>query len=384
MAGAYVPRFYRTATGKDGKIIFRAPVSADFPERIVRQRVRNIDNFSTEQEIITENTELGGMYLVEVSRGCGRGCRFCAAGFVCRPVRFRSFEALRPSFDRAIALRKTVGLLGTAVSDHPDLARLCRYVIDNGGKAALGSLRIDRLNSEMAAILKETGVETATFGPEAGSQRLRDAINKGINEEDILSAVDILVECGIERIKLYFMAGLPTETDADIEAIVDLVRKIQNRAGSVSQGKKGFRSITLSVNQFIPKAATPFQWHPLTDIAVVRKRIRRIEHGLRHEKSVRVTHSLPKWNYIQALLALGDRQVGKLLLAAHRLDGNWAQAFREANIDADFYVYRKKTADETLPWDFIEHDVSRSFLIRESHKSTIGGRESDRTQTGIT
>jgi len=371
VAGAYVPRFYHVARGEDGQIISREAVNTEFPQRIVRRRALDIDNFSTEQEIITKNTELGNMYLIEVCRGCGRGCRFCAAGFVCRPVRFRSFEALQPSLERALKKKKTIGLLGTAVSDHPDLVHLCRFVLDAGGKVALGSLRMDRLSREMAAILKETGVETATFGPEAGSQTLRETINKGINEEDILSAVDILMECDIEKVKLYFMVGLPTETDQDIEAIIDLVKKMQRRAHASSPGKKGFRLITLSVNQFIPKAATPFQWHPLVNIAIVRKRIRRLEQGLRDEKSVRVTHKLPKWNYIQALLALGGREVGKLLLAAHNLDGNWAQAFHEVNIDADFYVYRRKKIEEILPWDFIEHEIPKSFLVKEYNKSAL-------------
>lgn len=369
IAGAYVPHFYQVGTDKDGKIASWDPADAKFPKTITRQRPLAIDAFATEQTIMTDDTELGGMYLVEVSRGCGRGCRFCAAGFVCRPVRFRSFETLQPSFERALALKKTVGLLGTAVSDHPELARLCRFIMDRGGKVALGSLRLDRLSRDMAAILKEAGVETATFGPEAGSQRLRDAINKGIDEEDILSAVDILTEYAIEKVKLYFMVGLPGETDADIEAIIDLVKKIQDRARQAPKRKKGFRSITLSINQFIPKAATPFQWHPLEDTAIVRKRIRRIEQGLHGEKAVRVNHDLPKWNYIQALLALGDRQVSSLLFAAHKLNGNWAQAFREARIDPDFYVHREKSSDEILPWDFIEHDLPRTFLVRESDKS---------------
>ena len=374
IVGAYVPRFYQVTTGKDGRITAREPLDPDFPRRIVRPWAADLDAFSTEQGIITENTELGGMYLTEVSRGCGRGCRFCAAGFVCRPVRFRSAAALEFSFRRGLEKGKTIGLLGTAVSDHPALLPLCRSILDRGGKVAIGSLRIDRISAEMMAILKETGVETISLAPEAGSQRLRDVIRKGITEEEIFSAVEKLMEYDIVRAKLYFMVGLPTETDEDAEAIVRLVKGMEQHARETSAGKKGFRRLTLAINQFIPKAATPFQWHPLEDAAVIRRRVRQIKEGLRSEKAVRVTHDLPKWNYIQALLALGDRQTGKLLLAVHRLDGNWARAFREVNVNTDFHVCRQRETDEILPWDFIDHGVLKTELIDSYRRALSGNR----------
>jgi len=148
---------------------------------------------------------------------------------------------------------------------------------------------------------------------------------------------------------------------------------MERRARQTSEGKRGFRRLTLSINQFIPKAATPFQWHPLEDVAVVRRRIRRIKEGLRGEKTIRVIHGQPKWNYIQALLALGDRRVGRLLMAAHRLGGNWVRAFRESDIDADFYVYRRRKPDEILPWDFIDHGVPKTFL-RNEYRKALGDR----------
>ncbi|MEI7672379.1 MAG: radical SAM protein, partial [Deltaproteobacteria bacterium] len=372
IAGAYVPRFYQVTTGEDGRITAREPLDPAFPRRIVRPWAADLDAFSTEQGIITENTELGGMYLTEVSRGCGRGCRFCAAGFVCRPVRFRSAEALEFSFRRGLEKGKTIGLLGTAVSDHPALLPLCRSVLERGGKVAIGSLRIDRISAEMMTILKETGVETVSLAPEAGSQRLRDVIRKGITEEEIFSAVEKLMEYDIVRAKLYFMVGLPTETDEDAEAIVRLVKGMEHHARETSAGKKGFRRLTLAINQFIPKAATPFQWEPPEDAAVVRRRVRQIKEGLRGEKAVRVTHDLPKWNYIQAVLALGDRQTGKLLLAVHHLDGNWARAFREVNGNTDFHVCRRRETDEILPWDFIDHGVLKTELI-DSYRRALSG-----------
>ena len=221
----------------------------------------------------------------------------------------------------------------------------------------------------MAALLKETGVETLSLAPEAGSQRLRDLIRKGITEAEIFSAVDNLLEYDMVYLRLYFMVGLPTETDEDVEAICQLVKGIEHHARHSSVGKKRFRRLTLSINQFIPKPATPFQWCPLEDTAVVKRRIRRIANSLRGEKGVSVIHDLPKWNYIQALLSLGDRRVGKLILAVHRFEGNWAQAFREVNLNADFYVYRRKKTEEILPWDFIDHGVEKALLVSEYRKA---------------
>jgi radical SAM superfamily enzyme YgiQ (UPF0313 family) len=367
--GAYVPHFYRVTTEEAGRITAREPLDAAHPRRIIRRTALDINDFPTEQVITTEGSEFGSMFLTEVSRGCRRGCRFCAAGFICRPARFRSASTLEASIRRGLEKRKTIGLLGTAVSDHPDLIPLCRSILEKGGSVAVGSFRLDRLNGPMAALLKDTGVETLSLAPEAGSQRLRDVIRKGITETEIFSAVDNLLEYDIVRLRLYFMVGLPTETDEDVDAIVRLVKAMEHRARHTSAGKKGFRSLTISINQFIPKPATPFQWCPLEDTAVVKRRIRRIKDGLRGEKAVSVTHDLPKWNYIQALLTLGDRRVGKLLLVVHRFDGNWAQAFREVNVNPDFYVYRRKEADEILPWDFIDHGVERTLLISEYRKA---------------
>ncbi len=237
---------------------------------------------------------------------------------------------------------------------------------------SVGSLRMDRLNGPMAALLKETGAETLSLAPEAGSQRLRDVIRKGITEAEIFSAVDNLLEYDMVCLRLYFMVGLPTETDEDVEAIVHLVKEMEHRARHSSAGKKRFRRLTLSINQFIPKPATPFQWCPLEDTAVVKRRIRRIADSLRSERAVSVIHDLPKWNYIQALLALGDRRVGKLILAVHRFEGNWAQAFREVNLNADFYVYRRKETEEILPWDFIDHGVEKALLVSEYRKALTG------------
>ncbi len=370
--GAYVPSLWQARYDPDSRIAATEPLHSGYPGRVTVRRVRDISRFATEQVISTAGTEFGEMFLTEVSRGCGRGCRFCAAGYLYRPPRFRSAETLLPSIERGIKKGRKIGLLGTAVSDHPDLRILCRTVLERGGRAAIGSLRLDRLDGEMADLLARSGVETVSLAPEAGTQRLRNVIRKGIDEEQVLEAAEVLVARGIANLRLYFMTGLPTETDEDIEGIIALTRAVQHRALASSQGKRSFRRLTLSLNQFIPKPATPFQWHPLEDVRSVQKRIRRIVQAFRRERSVTVLSDLPKWNYIQALLSLGDRRVADILLMVHRSGGNWTESLKAVNVNPDFYVYRRKEPDEILPWGFIEHGVSGDLLRREYRDALAG------------
>jgi radical SAM superfamily enzyme YgiQ (UPF0313 family) len=198
---------------------------------------------------------------------------------------------------------------------------------------------------------------------------MRDILRKDITEVDILRAAELLAEKDIPNLRLYFMVGLPGEVEQDIDAIIELTGTIQHHILSKFEGKKKFRRITLSINQFIPKPATPFQWCPLADVHAVGKKIKKIENALRREKSTKVIHDVPKWNYVQALLSLGDRRVGEILLAVNRLEGNWAQALKEVNINADFYVYRQKQFDEVLPWDIIDLGVSKKALVNEYRKA---------------
>ena len=361
----YVPGLYEVKYCVESKIQSIMPKDAGLPEKIKIKHIKDINAFCTQEVISAPETEMEDMFLVEVNRGCARSCRFCAASFVYRPVRFRSYKEIAASVDHGLKRKKKIGLVGTAVSEHPDLARICEYIIAKSARAGLGSLRIDQIDEKIVDLIKANGIETVALAPEAGSQRMRDVLRKDITQDDIMRAVELLAEKDIPNLRLYFMVGLPGEVEQDIDAIIELTGTIQHHILSKFEGKKKFRRITLSVNQFIPKPATPFQWCPLGDVNAVGKKIKKIENAFRREKSIKVIHDVPKWNYVQALLSLGDRRVGEILLAVNRLEGNWAQALKEVNINADFYVYRQKQSDEVLPWDIIDLGVSKKALINE-------------------
>jgi len=365
----YVPGLYEVKYSAESRIQSMMPVEAGLPEKIKIKHVKDISAFCTEEVISAPQTEMEDMFLVEVNRGCARSCRFCAASFAYRPARFRSATEIIAAIDRGLLRKKKIGLVGTAVSDHPDLIHICEYIIAQKAQAGIGSLRIDQINEKIVDLIKANGIETVALAPEAGSQKMRDLLRKDITEADIIRAAEILVEKEIPNLRLYFMVGLPKEEDQDIDAIIELARKIQHHVLQNSQGKKKFRRITLSINQFIPKPATPLQWCALADVNIVGKKIKKIENAFSRERQIKVIHDVPKWNYVQALLSLGDRRVGEILMAVNRLEGNWAQALKEVNINPDFYVYRQKQFDEILPWDIIDLGVSKKALINEYRKT---------------
>ena len=367
--GIYVPSLYDVKYSADSKISAVKPCDAELPEKIKINSIKDINIFCTEEVISAPQTEMEDMYLIEVSRGCRHACRFCAASHVYRPARFRSYKEVVASINHGLKTKKKIGLVGTAVSEHPDLIKICEYIVAQNAQAGIGSLRIDQINEKIVNIIKAVGIETVALAPEAGSQKMRDILRKDITEEDIIHAAELLMEKEIINLRLYFMVGLPLEEEQDIDAIIELTKKIQHTALKHTKGKRKFRRITLSINQFIPKPRTPLQWCALADINDVAKKIKKIVNAFRNDKQVKVIHDVPKWNYVQALLSLGDRRVGEILLAVQRLDGNWAQALKEVNINPDFYVYRQKSFDEFLPWDIIDLGVSKKSLISECRKA---------------
>jgi radical SAM superfamily enzyme YgiQ (UPF0313 family) len=368
----YVPQLYEACYGEEGRIESYLPLEKGLPRKVNVRSVKDLDAFPTQEMVSAPHTEMEDLFLVEINRGCARSCRFCAASFVYRPARFRGESMVLQSIADGLKRKKKIGLVGTAVSDHPALKNLGRHILEQNAQAGVGSLRADRMDKEMVALLRAHGVETVALAPEAGSQRLRDILRKGITEDDIFRAALLLAEHDIPHLRLYFMVGLPGETEDDIDAIIALVGAVQHQVRDAFCGRKKFRRITLSINQFIPKPFTPFQWFPLADTHDAARKIKKIKNAFRGKQPVNVIHDVPKWNYIQALLTLGDRRVGDILLAVNRRRGNWTQALRAVNINPDFYVYRPKQPDEFLPWDILDLGVSKDALFGEWKKAQAG------------
>ena len=366
--GIYVPGLYHVDYNSDGTIAEFRPQHG-VPDRVRRVVAEDLSFWDTCSTILTSQTTFSDTYLVEAARGCPHGCRFCAAGFVYRPPRFRAKDALRASLENAAMHSDRIGLMAAAVSDVPYVEEICQNALDKGLQLSFSSLRADRLTPELMSILRQSGLQTVSIAPDTGSERLRRVINKGITEEDVLRAADLLVRAGIPNLKLYFMVGLPTETMSDVEAIVTLCKQIKHRFLKASRTKKRLGQISVSLNSFIPKPFTPFQWVPFEDMKILKTKIKHVKDGLRRVANVRVHTDVPRWAYIQALLSRGDRRTAQVLSDAHDNNGNWAQTFKASVVNPDFYVYRERLLGEILPWDFIDHGINKAFLVEEYNKA---------------
>ena len=267
---------------------------------------------------------------------------------------------------------RKVGLVGAAVSDHPEVKELCRKVLEAGGELGISSLRADSADAELFTLLAQGGVRTVALAPEAGSDRLRQVLNKGLTTEDLARAVLDLSQAGIPQLRLYFMVGLPTETAAEVAEIPRLIKYLQHRVIKESRGKKHLGLITLSLSSFVPKPFTPFQWTPFLEVSELKKRLKLVRQELRGMKEVRVHTDLPKWAYIQALIARGDRRVGELMRAAQESD--WPRALRQSPVNPDFFTLRERRPDEIFPWDFIDHGLKKDYL-REEYQRALEGKE---------
>jgi len=372
--GIYVPAFYRPSYKPDGTLSAFAPLD-DVPPTIKRVFLDELSVSPTCSEVITPRTPFGQTFLVETGRGCPHGCRFCSAGFIYRPPRFLPLPILQDCLKQGQVLSDKIGLVGAAVSDLPEIDALCRHILQNDICTSFSSLRAEALSTGLVDVLKRSRVKTATIAPDAGSQRLRMVINTGISEADVLAAAEMLVSNGIPNLKLYFMIGLPTETADDVDAIVSLCKRIKHTFLKSSRARKRIGDMTVSLNSFVPKPSTPFQWAPMDEVPVLKAKIKTVKKGLKPVANVRLHADIPRWAFLQALFSRGDRRVADLLLAAHRNGGNWPRTFKESPLNPAFYVHRQRSLEELFPWDFIEHGVNKSFLKTE-YKKALEGRPS--------
>ena len=363
--GVYVPERYAVAYGADGTV---ADVLAHdgAPAIVAKRRLRNVNDFETIAAVKTPQAEYGHMALLEVGKGCGRGCRFCLEGQVYRPVRHRTVDALRETVERMAASgERRIGLVGACVSDYPWLGDLLKVVEDNGMELSISSLRADSLSEGLVAALARGGHRTLTMAPEAGTERLRHAIRKSISDEQLMTACDLVRAHGIPNLKTYFMIGQPTETIEDVEAIVELAGRMLERLRVLDPAGRPFGRLTLSVSSFVPKPWTPFQWAPFDGAESLQAKLEIIKRGVRRFSNVRVLHENPREAALQALLARGDRRVGDFLELAAAHEGDWRRALREWEGDAAFYTTRRRPIDERLPWDHFDVGVKKAGLLRE-------------------
>jgi len=361
--GFYVPSLYEPEYDEDGRLV-GCQVYPPAPSRVRRQWLADYDSVILRGERQTRDTEFGELSLVEVSRGCSRGCRFCAAGFLFLPPREHALQKLEEASCAGLETRRRVGLVGAAVSDFAQIGELQDSISARGGESSLASLRIDSLSADEVAALKQSGHRSVALAPEAGSQKLRDMINKGIDEQQILDAVRMLASGGILNLKLYFLIGLPGEDEADIDELLKLVEKA--REIWLEEGKKLGRlgNLLLSVNPFVPKPFTPLQWAGMAPEKLLKKRLRRLQAAVGRLPNVELSSESLRGSVLQALLSRGDRRVGELL---PRLAGGQAlkAACRESGLRWEDYVTRERDADELFPWELLDSGVTREYLWQE-------------------
>lgn len=386
--GVYVPRFYDVEYNEDGTISKFFPISEEFPKTIKKRIVEDFENSYFPEKILVPYIEtVHDRVMMEIFRGCTRGCRFCQAGTIYRPVRNRSTEKIVENIRKLIDSTgyEEVSLSSLSTSDYPEIENLVSRVMEefDGEKVSvsLPSLRLDKFPIEMIEEIQKVKKTGLTFAPEAGTQRLRDVINKGIEEKDLTDSVRKAFDRGWSTVKLYFMIGLPTEKDEDVLGIKDLAFKVRDEFfNRPKENIKGNLKITVSTSCFVPKPFTPFQWFGQNTIEEFDRKIDLLRKNIRNNKINYKSHD-GKLSFLEAVIARGDRKVCEAIIRAFekgcKFDGwsdkfdfdKWISAFEELGIDPHFYASRNRDFEEIFPWDFVDVGVNKEFLIREYKKS---------------
>ncbi len=352
-AGFYVPSLYETEYNSLGSIKRRSTLLSA-PEKIKKAVTANSDFIDAAGQLIGEKTEFSNMHLIEAMRGCIWKCRFCAVGRIYNPVKTRSLESIVKEISLRQGITSKVGVISPSLTDYPHVKELlCLENIE----FSITSLRADKKSSDILSLIKNKN--SVSIAPEAGSERLRKVINKKITSSDIIETSRRILESGIRTLRLYFIIGLPTETDDDIEEAVILINKIRETS------PKG--NIVASVSTFVPKPFTPFQWHPMAERDTIKRRLKILRDNLK-TKSIKIFHEAPKHSYMQGLFSIGDRRISKIIEYISK-DMDLQGACRLAGIDPEFYISRKRLSHEIMPWDFIDNSTDKVSLLKEYRKA---------------
>ena len=387
--GVYVPSLYRMQYGTGGSVASFAAVSGA-PEKVVKRVLSDFDRAPfPSNPVVPYMGVVHDRIMLEVLRGCTRGCRFCQAGVIYRPVREKSPDTLAR---QAVELVQNTGydeisLTSLSTADYtrirPLVTELLNQLEHKGVGISLPSLRVDAFSVDLAKEVQRVRRSSLTFAPEAGSQRMRDVINKGVTEENLLDAVTASFGAGWHAVKLYFMIGLPGELEEDLDGIAELAIKVL-QAGLQCRVAKGRLKVTVSASSFVPKSHTAFQWEPQDTLGELKRKQSYLKEKLKKEKKIAFNWHDPETSFLEAVLARGDRRLGDVLETAWRLGARfdgwsecfnydlWHRAFRENSIDPGEYAYRRFNYEDVLPWDHIDAGVDKKYLIRE-HKRAMAG-----------
>jgi radical SAM superfamily enzyme YgiQ (UPF0313 family) len=370
--GFYVPSFYDVSYGESGAITAFAPrEGTGAPAVVQKAALRATDDADPPHTMVfTPDTEFGSRLLIEVVRGCANLCRFCWAGYNYLPVRAFSKERILRIAEAARPHANRVGLVSIALCDHPDIEAILQGLLDMGYAISPASLRLDDLTPTILRLLRESGERTVTIAPETGSDRLRRVINKTVTNDEILAAAEQIFASGMEHLKLYFMLGLPGETDDDLVAIRDLTVQLKDVMMRHARSRGQVGRIVGSVNPLVPKPGTAYQWLPMEDDATIERKIRRMRTLMAGIDNVYMNIKSERQSFYQALLSLGDRRVAAAIEMAEQNGGNWRAAVAEAGVDADFFVFRDRSHDAVLPWQIIDGGAKDAFFRAELDKST--------------
>jgi radical SAM superfamily enzyme YgiQ (UPF0313 family) len=357
--------------GDDGTIAAFEPRTGTGAPAVVRKAALRtteaVDPPAT--TVFTPETELGSRFLVEVVRGCANLCRFCWAGYNYLPVRAFPKDRILELAQKARPYSSKAGLVSIALCDHPQIEEILTSLVEMGYGISPASLRLDDLTPKILELLRASGERAVTIAPETGSDRLRRVINKTVTNDEILAAAEMIFASGMENLKLYFMVGLPTETDEDLQAIRDLTMELREVMLKHARGRGQVGRIVGSVNPLVPKPGTAYQWLPMEQETLIERKLKRLRGLMAGIDNVYFTMKSERHSFYQALLSLGDRRVAPAIEAAERNGGQWRAAVAEAGVDADFFVFRDRSGDAMLPWDIIDGGLKASFFRSELEKS---------------